>query len=61
MEQNCSRVVTWMHRHLVHRLTVGFRVLQRNREAKVEMELDCDLPASKCSSRFASNQSLIEE
>ncbi|XP_046445865.1 uncharacterized protein LOC124195479 isoform X1 [Daphnia pulex] len=43
VQENCPRVVTWMHRHLVHRLTVGFRVLQQNREAKVEVEHDTDL------------------
>ena len=36
-----------MHRHLVHRLTVGFRVLQQNREAKIEVEHDTDLATSK--------------
>ena len=47
IEQNCSRVITWMHRYLVHRLTVGFRLLQQNREAKVETEIDGDVPTSK--------------
>lgn len=36
-----------MHRHLVHRLTVGFRILQQNREDKVEVEHDTDLATSK--------------
>lgn len=39
-----------MHRHLVHRLTVGFRVLQQNREDKVEIEHDTDLATSKYTS-----------
>ncbi|XP_057370812.1 uncharacterized protein LOC130691834 [Daphnia carinata] len=43
VQENCPRVVTWMHRHLVHRLTVGFRILQQNREAKIEVEHDTDL------------------
>jgi len=36
--ENCPRVVTWVHRNLIHQLTVGFRQLQKDREAKVETE-----------------------
>lgn len=34
LEENCPRVVTWMHNNLVHQLTVGFRLLERKRLSK---------------------------
>lgn len=40
MGENCPRLVTWMHRHIVHRLTVGHRVLQQSREAKTEENIE---------------------
>lgn len=46
IQENCSRVVTWMHRYLVNRLTVGFRLLQHNRVAKNETETDGDFPTN---------------
>ena len=47
IEVNCPRVVVWMHRNLVHQLTVGFRRLQKKREEKAENETDRGLNTSK--------------
>jgi hypothetical protein len=47
IEVNCPRVVIWMHRNLVHQLTVGFRRLQKKREEKRENETDRERNTSK--------------
>ena len=48
-----------MHRYLVNRLTVGFRLLQHNRTVKNETETDGDFPKSKFFDYFKQIESAI--